>query len=237
MPQGRKQQTSHPNVHKAPERSQPSITNMGALERNGPTRTCLAGRPRTARLTERCHKGANRKWATQMCTRHLGGHNLAKLIRVPSNETAQPERTRSGDLTRRDTTRSTERCHKGANDKRASRTCTRHTGGHNLAKLIRVPSKETTRPQRSRLGELTRDNMAHPTEQCHMGKNGKWASRTCTRHPSGHNLAKLIWAPSNEMIQPERVWSSDLTLRDTVRPIERCHKGENRKWVARMCTS
>ena len=69
MPQGRKQQTGHPNVHKAPWQSQPSKTDMGTLERNGPT---------------------------------------------------QPEHTQSGNLTQQDTTRLTERCHKGENGKRAT---------------------------------------------------------------------------------------------------------------------
>ena len=64
MPQGRKWQTGHPNVHKAPEQSQLSKTNTGALERNDPTRPKRAQsgdftRRDTAHPTERCQKGAN----------------------------------------------------------------------------------------------------------------------------------------------------------------------------------
>ena len=37
MPQGRKQKIGHPNVNKAPRRSQLSKTDTSALDRNGPT--------------------------------------------------------------------------------------------------------------------------------------------------------------------------------------------------------
>ena len=103
---------SHPNVHKAPRQSQLSKTDMSALERNGPTRPECAWSGDLTRCdmthpNERCHKGANGKRATQMCTRHSGGQNLAKLIREPSNEMARLERVWSGDLTLHDTVRLT----------------------------------------------------------------------------------------------------------------------------------
>ena len=79
---------SHPNVYKAPGQSQLRKTDTSTLEQNGPTRTRPVGRPHTAHPTERCHKGANGNWAARTCIRHLGGHNLAKLIWAPSNETA-----------------------------------------------------------------------------------------------------------------------------------------------------
>ena len=114
--------------------------------------------------------------------------------------------------------------------------CTRHPGGHNLTKLIRAASNETTRTERARLGDLAQRDMVHPIERCHKGENGKQATQTCTRHPGGHNLAKLIWAPSNEMAQLERTQLDDLTRPDTTRLTERiCHKGANRKWAARTC--
>ena len=59
-----------------------------------------------------------------------------------------------------------------------------------------------------------------PPERMLMGENGKWATRTCTRHPGGHNLAKLIRAPLNETTRPECAWSADLTRCDTARPTE-----------------
>ena len=70
------------------------------------------------------------------------------MIQAPSNETTQHKRTRSSDLTWRDMACLTERCHMGANDKRVARTCTSwHPGGHNVEKLIQVPSNETCRPE------------------------------------------------------------------------------------------
>ena len=49
MPQGSKQQTSRPNVHKAPQRLELSKTNTGTLERNGPTQMRPIERPYTTR--------------------------------------------------------------------------------------------------------------------------------------------------------------------------------------------
>ena len=167
-----------------------------------------------------------------MCTSHSGGHNLAKLIQVPSNETTQPECAWSGALTRRDTARPTERCHKGENGKRAARTCTRHPGSHNLEKLIWAPSNETTQTERTHSGDLTWLDTTCTTERCHKGENGKWAARICTRHTDIHNLTKMIRAPLKETTRTERVRSGDLTWHDTARSNERCHKGENGKRAA-----
>ena len=64
-----------------------------------------------------------------------------------------------------------------------------------------------------------------------MGENGKWAARTCTRHPGGHNLAKLIQAPSNETILPERARSGDLTRQDTARPDRTMPHGSKWKFI------
>ena len=94
----------HSNVHKAPRQSQLSKTDTGALELNGLTRPELAEsgdltRRDTTHPNEQCHKGENGKRATQMCTRHPGGHKLAKLIRAPSNEIVQPEHAWFGALT------------------------------------------------------------------------------------------------------------------------------------------
>ena len=47
--QGSKWKIGCPNVHKAPEQSQISKTDTGALERNGSTRTRPVGRPHMVR--------------------------------------------------------------------------------------------------------------------------------------------------------------------------------------------
>ena len=184
-----------------------------------------------AHSTERCHKGVNDKRAAQMCTRHLGGHNLTKLIRAPSNETARLDRAWSGALTRCNTAHPTEQCHKGENGKWATQMSTRHSGGHHLAKLIWAPSNEMPRPEHTRLGDLTRRDKARLTERCHKGANRKWATQMCTRHPGNHNLTKLIRVPSNKMARPERARSDDLTRRDTTHPTEQCHKKIGRAHV------
>ena len=49
MPQGSKWKMGCPNIHKAPGQSQLSKTDTGTLERNGPTRTRLIGKPHTTR--------------------------------------------------------------------------------------------------------------------------------------------------------------------------------------------
>ena len=89
-------------MQKAPKQSKLSKNNMGALEENNQTKRTQLGdltrRDMTRLIEQICHKGANRKWAARTCTRHPSGHNLAKLIRAPSNETTQPKRARSGDL-------------------------------------------------------------------------------------------------------------------------------------------
>ena len=162
----------------------------------------------------------------------MGGHNLTKLIRAPSNEMDRPECAWSGDLTHCDTACPNEQCHMGENSKWATQTCTRHLGGHNLEKLIWVPSNKTTRLERAQSGDLPRHDMARPTERCHKGENGKWATQTCTRHLGGHNLAKLIRVPLNETARTECTQSGDLTWRDIAHSIERCHKGENGKWAS-----
>ena len=151
--------------------------------------------------TKRCHKGENGKRATRTCTRHSGGHNLAKLIRAPANKTTQPECAWLGDLTWHDMTCPTERCeNKRENKQWVSRTWTWHLSGDNLSKVIRAPSNETTQPEHAWLGDMiTRCDMTRPTERFHMGANGKQAARTCTMHSGGHNLAKLIRVPSNKM--------------------------------------
>ena len=168
---------------------------------------------------KRCHKGENNKRATRMCTRHPGGHNLAKLIRAPSNESVRPECAWSGTLTRRDMARLPkrspspktclpERTHMGENGKRATRTCIRHPGDHNLSNLTQVPSAQTTRPEQTPSLDATR--RARP-EWKHMGANGKRAAQTCTRHPGSHKLENMTSAPSGQMARPERTPSTGAT--------------------------
>ena len=95
---------------------------------------------------------------------------------LKGNGLTQPKCTRSSNLTWRGTTHPTKQCHKGENGKWAARTCTRHLGDHNLEKLIRAPSNETTRPEHARSGDLPWRETAHPTERFHKGENDKWVT-------------------------------------------------------------
>ena len=147
---------------------------MGALARNGLTRTGALTRP------ARPNDGTREQTAEGLPERAQGAPGRSqKMTRAPSQQTARPDpngrrrtkrpdpngrpRTKRPDPTGRPhTARPTERWHKRANGKRAARTCTRHPGGHNLAKMIRAPSHETARPGAlarngpTRTGALTR---------------------------------------------------------------------------------
>lgn len=137
--QGRKWKTGWTNVHKELGWSQLSKFDMTALKWNDTTKTNFIECAHTAHPNEQRHKVGNGKWASQMCTRHLGGHNLANLLYSSSNEMTLPKRISSGALTWRDTTCPKEWRQKGENWKWATWTCTRHPGGHNLEILIRPP--------------------------------------------------------------------------------------------------
>ena len=85
----------------------------------------------------------------------------------------------------------------------------------------------------TRTDALTRCHTARPTEQTHMGANGKRVARTCTRHPGGRNLANLIRAPSAQTTRPEPVSlgeSGDPRLGASVRTALQCgsHSGSVR---------
>ena len=152
MPQGSKHQTYHSNVHKGLRQSQLSKTDTGTLERNNPTRTRSIGRPHMVRQYTAPNRMMlqGRKWQMGCPNMHkaLGQSQLSKTDTgaLERNGLTRLERARLGDLTWHDTTHPTERCHKGENEKRAARTCIRHAGGHNLAKLMCAPSNEMARP-------------------------------------------------------------------------------------------
>jgi len=153
-----------PNVHKAPGCSQLSKTDTGSLQRNGMTRTRLVRRPHTAR-----HDAPDRtmphgrKWQTRRPNLHKAPRRsqLSKnLYRHPRKKWLDPNMP--GRATSHGSPDRT--MPQGAKRKQATRTCTRHSGSHNLAKLIWVPSKKMGRPERTQSGDLTRHDTAHPTE-------------------------------------------------------------------------
>jgi hypothetical protein len=116
---------------------------------------------------KRSHKGDSGKRAARSCTKPTPLHNLAFFIRprvpwvpshdttrhdrpdpfarAPTHDTSRPARTKFGVSMGARPERNfgvsvgarPERRHEGASGKRATRTCRRHTGGHDLAFLAR----------------------------------------------------------------------------------------------------
>jgi hypothetical protein len=166
---------------------------------------------------KRSDKGEPGKRAARTCTKPTSGHNLAffdtgsfararprrttrtthpnEFTWVPSND--PPERFCMG-------ARTTETNDKGEPGKRAARTCTKPTSGHNLAFLIRARSPGRALDRTTSQNEFTRTPSNDPPERFCMGapttetkdkgEPGKRAARTCTKPTSGHNLAFLIRA-------------------------------------------
>ena len=104
----------------------------------------------------------------------------------------------------------------GENGKRATRTCTRHPGVHNLANMTRAPSGQTTRPDPN-----GRPRPARPPERTPSCRTTKRTDPNGRRRPARPN-------------DPTR--TDALTRHDrTTRP-ERTHMGANGKRAARTCT-
>jgi hypothetical protein len=189
--------------------SQPRVT----TSHGRPAQTTRPDRhPRTTRL-ERVHTGALKRPAPSS---HGCPQTTAPQTTRPNDFAWAPERPKRTD--------------KGEPGKRAARTCTKPTSGHNLAFLIR-PSPERPartsshgRPQTTRLNEpperpartsshgrpqTTRPNYfswaPERPKRTDKGEPGKRAARMCTKPTSGHNLAFLIRpSPGNDRT-PERV--------------------------------
>jgi hypothetical protein len=192
--QGRAGQTSSTNVHKANLGSQLSIFD-----------TALA---RTTRLNEFTRAPSN-----DPPERPTRTTRPIEFTRAPSND--PPERpTRTSSRGRPQTTRPNDfawaherpkRTDKGESGKRAARTCTKPTSGHNLAFFIRAvsPGRALARTSSHGCPQTTRPNdfawAPERPKRTDKGEPGKRAARTCTKPTSGHNLAFFI-RPS-----PERV--------------------------------
>jgi hypothetical protein len=200
----------HTGALKRPART----TQLGALKR--PARTSSHGRPQTTRPNEFTRAPSNDP-TRQRTTRHGSPqtscpnefHNSNdppnEFTRAPSND--PPERPKRTD--------------KGEPGKRAARTCTKPTSGHNLAFLIR-PSPE--RPARNEFdtGALKRaartthpQTTTRPNEFTRAPSNDPPERPTRTTRPN-----EFTRAPSND--PPERPKRTD--------------KGEPGKRAARTCT-
>jgi hypothetical protein len=212
-------QTTRPNeLTQAPSNDPP--------ERPAPTSS--HGRPQTTRPNdppERVHTGALKR-----PTRTTRPN---EFTRAPSND--PPERpTRSNEFTRapsNDPPERPKRTDKGELGKRAARTCTKPTSGHNLAFLIR-PSPERVHP-----GALKRPaRTTHPNEFTRAPSNDPPERPTRTTRPN-----EFTRAPSND--PPERptrtTCPNEFTRVPSHDPPERpkrTDKGEPGKRAARTCT-
>jgi hypothetical protein len=219
----------------------PERVHTGALKR--PARTILHGRPKP----KRSDKGEPGKRAARTCTKPTSGHNLAFLIRARSPGRALARTTRPNEFTRAPSNdpperhgRTTETNDKGEPGKRAARTCTKPTSGHNLAFLIRARSPG--RALEPRPNEFTRAPSNDPPERpkrTDKGEPGKRAARTCTKPTSGHNLAFLIRARSPGRALARTTRPNEFTRAPSNDPPERpkrTDKGEPGKRAARTCT-
>jgi hypothetical protein len=204
-------------VHKANLGSQLSIFDTALA------RTSSPGRPQTTRPNdppERVHTGALKRPAR---TTH------------PNDPPERPTRTtRPNEFTRapsNDPPERPKRTDKGEPGKRAARTCTKPTSGHNLAFLIR-PSPERVHP-----GALKRPaRTTHPNEFTRAPSNDPPERPTRTTRPN-----EFTRAPSND--PPERptrtTCPNEFTRVPSHDPPERpkrTDKGEPGKRAARTCT-
>jgi hypothetical protein len=205
--QGRAGQTSCTSVHKANLGSQLSIFDTGrspgrALARTTrPNEFTRAPSNDPPERPKRSDKGEPGKRAARTCTKPTSGHNLAFLIRARLPGRALARTTRPNEFTRapsNDPPERPKRSDKGEPGKRATRTCTKPTSGHNLAFLIRARSPGRALA-RTHPNEFTRAPSNDPPERpkrSDKGEPGKRAARACTKPTSGHNLAFLIRARS-----------------------------------------
>jgi hypothetical protein len=257
--QGRAGQTSCTNVHKANLGSQLSIFDT-ALARTTrpneftrapsndpperPARTSSPGRPQTTRPNdppERVHTGALKRPAR---TTHPNDPP-ERPARTSSH--GRPQTTRPNEFTR--APERPKRTDKGEPGKRAARTCTKPTSGHNLAFLIRPSPERPTRtsspgrpqttrpndpPERVQTGALKRPTRTtrpnDPPERVHTGAL-KRPART-----SSHGRPQTT-RPNDPPERPARTSSHGCpqTTRPNERP-KRTDKGEPGKRAARTCT-
>jgi hypothetical protein len=160
-------------VHKANLGSQLSIFDTGSFARarprpnDPPERVHTGALKRPARTTETNDKGEPGKRAARTCTKPTSGHNLAFLIRARSPGRALARTTRPNEFTRapsNDPPERPKRSDKGEPGKRAARTCTKPTSGHNLAFLIRARSPGRALARTTRPNEFTRAPSNDPPE-------------------------------------------------------------------------
>jgi hypothetical protein len=200
-----------------------------------PTRTSSHGRPQTTRPNDfswaherpkRTDKGESVKRAARTCTKPTSGHNLAFFIRAvsPGRALARtsshgcPQTTRPNDFAW--APERPKRTDKGEPGKRAARTCTKPTSGHNLAFFIRPSPERPARtsshwhPQTTRPNEFTRAPSNYPPERFCMGArttetNQQGRAGQTTRpdeslHGKRARSNEFTWAPTHDQNEVTR---------------------------------
>jgi hypothetical protein len=145
---------------------------------------CAPARPK------RSDKGEPGKRAARTCTKPTSGHNLAFLIRARSPGRALAQTTQPNEFTRtpsNDPPKRPKRNEKGELGKRAARTCTKPTSGHNLAFLTRAHSPGSALDRTTQLNEFTRTPSNDLPERFCMGarttetnRQGRVGQTSCT---------------------------------------------------------
>ena len=128
-----------------------------------------------------------------MCKRHTCNHNLANLIRPPSNETTRTDPNVFGQAPLHGTPDLTK-----AQGRKKQMNCMNVHKAPMWSQLSKFDTAALKRNDPTRTRLVGRPDMVHPNKQRHKGENGKWTARTCKRHPCGHNLENLIRSPSNK---------------------------------------
>jgi hypothetical protein len=185
-------------VHKANLGSQLSIFDTGSFARarprpnDPPERVHTGALKRPARTTETNRQGrAGKTSCTNVHKANLGSQlsifDTGSFARVRPRPNDPPERVHMGALKRPART-TPKRSDKGEPGKRAARTCTKPTSGHNLAFLIRARSNSPSHaPQTTRPNEFTRAPSNDPPERFCMGarttetnRQGRAGQTSCT---------------------------------------------------------
>jgi hypothetical protein len=146
-----------------------------------PERFCMG-----ARTTETNRQGrAGQTSCTNVHKANLGSQlsifDTGSFARARPRPNDPPERVHTGALKRpARTTMKPKTNDKGEPGKRAARTCTKPTSGHNLAFLIWARSPEARPPRTTRPNEFTRAPSNDPPERPETNRQGRAGQTSCT---------------------------------------------------------
>ena len=203
--QGRVGQMSYTNVHKAHYSSQLSIFHIGSCARARLTLNDLTEWVYMDALTQPARTSLHRCPHPNEFRRMPLPNLPEQVYRAPSNDPPEwlawmslhgcPQTTRTNEFTWAPTWSKWR--HKGVLWKRATRTCTKPTPGHNLVFWYGLmcpgtPSHWTTQPN-----EFTRMPSLNPPEWVYMDALARPSRMSLHKHPQMNCPNELTWMPSN----------------------------------------